>query len=90
MKRELNRQLYADMAAFDGKDVEGKRANNVVDVYNPWVSIGNVLTNRHVADWSEARGNVCIKLRIFLPTISFNHSGEHRVYTNIVFTQIKS
>ena len=33
------------MASFDGIDVEGKRANNVVDVYNPWVSIGNVLTN---------------------------------------------
>ena len=33
------------MASFDGVDVEGKRANNVVDVYNPWVSIGNVLTN---------------------------------------------
>ena len=38
-------QSALTMASFDGVDVEGKRANNVVDVYNPWVSIGNVLTN---------------------------------------------
>ena len=48
-----------------------------------------VLTDSYVADRSVARGDLSVKLGIFLPSVSFYHTRKHGVYTNIVLSKIK-
>ncbi len=37
--------IEKDASGNPGKDIMGKQPNNSVDVYNPWVCVGNLLTN---------------------------------------------